>query len=56
MEFPDVVGWQPVILNAPRGCSACEREQERGARAFVGLRSDGASPPYLCRGCAQDIL
>jgi hypothetical protein len=54
-EFPDVVGWQPLILNAEQPCAGCERELRPGARAFVGLRSSGLSSTYLCRDCSRDI-
>jgi hypothetical protein len=51
-EFPGVLGWQPLILNARQDCAACERGLERGDRAFVGLTETGLSSSYLCRRCA----
>jgi hypothetical protein len=51
-EFPDVLGWQPLILNAPKACAACHRSLKRGIRAFVGVTEAGLSPDYLCRRCA----
>ena len=51
-EFPDVLGWQPLILNAPKDCAACHRSLSRGNRAFVGVTEAGLSPNYLCRRCA----
>jgi hypothetical protein len=51
-EFPNVVGWQPLILNAPKECAACQRSLKRGIRAFVGVTEAGLSPNYLCRRCA----
>ncbi len=52
-EFPDVVGWQPLILNGPQGCSDCERQIAKGDRAFVGLKADGLSGTYLCSVCME---
>jgi hypothetical protein len=52
-EFPDVIGWQPLILNAEQQCAGCERSLGRGTRAFVGLRSTGLSATYLCRSCSN---
>lgn len=34
-DFPDVVGWQPLILNGPQRCGDCAREVEKSSRAFV---------------------
>lgn len=51
-EFPGVLGWQPLILNAPQTCAACERSLHRGDRAFIGLTETGLSMDYLCRRCA----
>jgi hypothetical protein len=52
-EFPDVVGWQPLILNGPQRCSDCSREVAKGGRAFVGLTARGLSEHYLCAPCMQ---
>jgi hypothetical protein len=52
-EFPDVVGWQPLILNGPQPCADCGREVGRGARAFVGLTASGLSGTWLCPSCMQ---
>ena len=52
-EFPEVLGWQPLILNAAQTCKACDRDLERGDRAFVGLVESGLSSIYLCRRCAS---
>ena len=53
-EFPDVVGWQPLILNADQTCAECDRALRRGDKAFVGLTAQGPSPYWLCRECLQD--
>jgi hypothetical protein len=54
-EFADVLGWQPLILNASQSCAACDRSLERGDRAFVGLGGAGLSSTYLCRRCARAV-
>jgi hypothetical protein len=51
--FPDVVGWQPLILNRPHACADCEEVQEPGDRVFAGLGEGGLSGVYLCRDCMQ---
>jgi hypothetical protein len=52
-EFPDVVGWQPLILNGPQPCADCAREVAKGERAFVGLSASGLSGRWLCPSCMQ---
>jgi hypothetical protein len=52
-EFPDVVGWQPLILERGQRCADCGGELERGERAFVGLGSAGLTPTTLCSECMQ---
>jgi len=52
-EFPDLVGWQPLILNGPQPCADCGREVARGERAFVGLTASGLSGTWLCPVCMQ---
>ena len=52
-EFPDVIGWQPLVLNQAGNCADCERKLSRGTRAFVGLTENGLSRNKLCRDCIQ---
>jgi len=52
-EHPDVVGWQPLILNQPRSCADCEEPIERGERGFVGMTASGLSETWLCRDCVD---
>ncbi len=54
-EFEDVLGWQPIILNADQTCVGCARELPRGKRAFLGLTSSGISSAYLCSRCAKAV-
>ena len=53
-EFPEVVGWQPLVLNQTQDCRDCGRSLRRGSRAFVGLTETGLSRLTLCRDCLQD--
>jgi hypothetical protein len=51
-RFPEVLGWQPLILNAERDCAACGRRLERGEQALLGLTASGPGSTFLCRDCA----
>ena len=53
-EFPDVVGWQPLVLNQGRSCADCSEPLERGDRAFAGLSAKGLSETYICPDCMDD--
>lgn len=52
-EFPDIVGWQPLILNQQGPCADCGRDLVRGERAFAGLTAGGLSQTMLCRACLE---
>lgn len=52
-EFPEVIGWQPLILNQPRSCADCEESIERGERGFAGLGEGGLAGVYLCSDCTD---
>lgn len=47
----DVVGWQPILLNAPRQCGDCGAQLGKGERALVGLAATGLTDKYLCLTC-----
>ncbi len=49
-EFANVVGWQPLVLNAAQRCTDCGRDLRRGDRAFLGHATSG-EPPWLCTEC-----
>jgi hypothetical protein len=51
-EFPEVLGWQPLVLNSAQSCASCHRELERGDEAFLGLTASGPGTIWLCRACA----
>jgi hypothetical protein len=50
-EFPEVIGWQPLIVNQPQSCADCEEPIERGERAFAGVTAAGFGGVFLCRDC-----
>jgi len=52
-EFPEVIGWQPLIFNQLRHCGDCEEPIERGERGFAGLTEGGLAGVYLCADCTD---
>jgi hypothetical protein len=50
-EFPEVIGWQPLVLNQEKACADCEEPIERGERGFAGVGAAGLGEVYLCRDC-----
>jgi hypothetical protein len=52
-SFPDVIGWQPLVLNHDRSCAGCGRALRRGERAFLGLTEQGLSRTTLCGDCTR---
>ena len=52
-DFPDVVGWQSLLLNAAQACADCEEPLPKGARAFLGIPTSGPPKTYLCRDCMR---
>ncbi len=54
VEFPEVIGWQPLVLNQSGECAECARRLRRGTRAFVGVTEKGLSRNTLCRDCLQN--
>lgn len=51
MPFPEVIGWQSLLVNSAQRCACDERELAAGERAFVGLTEQGMSRTFLCREC-----
>ena len=47
-EFPDVIGWQPMVLNREQRCADCGRDLIRGDQGFMGV---GGADAWLCREC-----
>ena len=50
-EFAEVSAWQPVVLNAPRGCAACGRQMRKGDPAYLGMGVTSGAAPVLCEPC-----
>jgi hypothetical protein len=50
--FPEVLGWQPLVLNRDLDCARCGRPLTAGESAFVGLGERGITRIVLCGGCA----
>ena len=51
--FPDVLGWQPLVLNRETRCGRCERALHAGESAFLGMTSGGLTDTALCGRCAS---
>ncbi len=50
--FPEVLGWQSLVLNHDRTCASCGVELRRGSHACIGLGAQGLTDATLCRACA----
>ena len=50
--FPDILGWQPLVLNRDFECGRCERNLAAGESAFLGLGEKGLTQTALCGRCA----
>jgi len=53
--FPEVIGWQPLVLNRSGACARCDCPLGRGERAFAGLTEKGPSSITLCQTCTRDL-
>ena len=50
--FPDILGWQPLVLNRDFACGRCGRSLAAGDHAFLGLGESGLTQTALCGRCA----
>ena len=50
--FPDILGWQPLVLNRDFECGRCKRNLTAGESAFLGLAEKGLTQTALCGRCA----
>lgn len=50
--FPDILGWQPLVLNRDFNCGRCERPLPAGESAFLGIGTAGVTGTALCGRCA----
>jgi len=44
--FPDILGWQPLVLNRDFECGRCERNLAAGESAFLGLGEKGLTQTH----------
>jgi hypothetical protein len=54
-SFPDVVGWQPLVLNRRRSCDGCGEALGAGEQAWVGVGEAGLLPHTLCADCLDAL-
>lgn len=54
-RFPDVVGWQPLVLNRRRSCDGCGEALGAGEQAWVGVGEAGLLPHTLCADCLDAL-
>jgi hypothetical protein len=52
-EFPEVLGWQPLVLNREQACADCGVLLQKGDRAFLGVKPGGISDLALCAKCVR---
>lgn len=50
--FPEILGWQPLVLNRDFECGRCKRNLAAGESAFLGLGEQGLTQIALCGRCA----
>ena len=50
--FPEILGWQPLVLNRDFECGRCKRNLAAGQSAFLGLGETGLTRIALCGRCA----
>ncbi len=50
--FPEILGWQPLVLNRDFACGRCERDLVAGESAFLGIGEQGLTTTALCGRCA----
>jgi len=50
-DYPDVIGWEQIILNRPMTCTGCARQINAGSRVTLGLTSAGGDHVILCSDC-----
>lgn len=50
-NFPDILGWQPLLANRAQACAGCGRPLQQGDEVFFGVRSSGVSDVVVCADC-----
>ena len=51
--FPNILGWQPLVLNKDFDCGRCRCALHAGDSAFLGLGQAGLTDTALCGRCAS---
>jgi hypothetical protein len=51
--FPNILGWQPLVLNKDFDCGRCKCVLHAGDSAFLGLGQAGLTDTALCGRCAS---
>ncbi len=55
-DFDHVYAWNEGVVNRAATCAGCEKQIERGERAFFGLSDDAeAARVCLCARCADSL-
>jgi hypothetical protein len=52
-SFPEVLGWQRLLLNGAAPCAGCDRPLAAGEAVFVGATERGLSRTFLCEPCLR---
>ncbi len=52
--FPEILGWQPLVLNRDFDCGRCERKLTAGESAFLGIAASGLTETAICGKCASN--
>ncbi len=55
LEFPDVAGWQPLVLNAEQECAGCGRHLFRGDSGYLAVGDPKHTTTYLCENCLESL-
>jgi hypothetical protein len=53
LPFPEVLGWQPLLLNAPATCACDERALAAGEEVYAAVTERGLTRTFLCRTCMR---
>ncbi|MEM7413235.1 MAG: hypothetical protein AAF430_23595 [Myxococcota bacterium] len=54
-DHPDVLGWQPLLLNREARCADCGQSIERGGEAHIAVTGNGLGPDVLCATCVAAL-
>jgi hypothetical protein len=53
LPFAEVLGWQPLLLNAPAGCACGERALAAGEEVYAAVTERGLTRTFLCGTCMR---